>query len=103
MKQTARTVDAAIKKQSITGGGKLTNQEQRVIKSPGFLELAKKLGKSASGNVARDSDSAVIEVQPPTLRTARLFSDADILNISSGRNTFVYFYDNFECIDLVFF
>lgn len=85
MKQTARTVDAAIKKQSITGGGKLSNQERRIIQSPGYLELAKKLGKSASGNVARDSDSADIDIQPPTKRTERLFSDAGISNISMGK------------------
>lgn len=74
LKQNARAVDGVLKKQRITGGGQLTNHEQRIITSPGYLELAKKLGKSASGNVARDSDSSGT-VQAPTPRTGRLFSD----------------------------
>lgn len=75
MKQNARTVDGILQKQKITGGGQLTNQEQRIIMSTGYLELAKKLGKSASGNIARDSDSTESSMQAPTLRTQLLSQD----------------------------
>lgn len=93
LKQLARSVDATIKKQSITGGGSLTNQEKRIIKSPGYLELAKKLGKSASGNVARDSDSTNSNISAPTKRTVRLFStDGELDQSPNSIKKNIYFY-----------
>lgn len=90
LKQLARTVDATIKKQNITGGGSLSNQEKRIIKSPGYLELAKKMGKSASGNVAGDSDSADNKIQAPTKRTVKLFSTDEVLDeIPNSKKTYI--------------
>lgn len=62
-----------IAKQKITGGGQLTKNEQRIIESPAYTELALKLGISASGNQARaDSDAALEGETAPTPSTRRL-------------------------------
>lgn len=58
MKTKARKREALVKKQKITGGGSLTRDEQRIIQSPAYTDLALKLGLSAVGNEARaDSDA----------------------------------------------
>lgn len=77
MKQIARSIDSVLKKQQITGGGQLKNQEQRIIKSVGYMELAKKLGTSASGNVPRDSDSTASHIVAPTPRTQTLAQEKE--------------------------
>lgn len=94
-KQNARLIEVLLKKQNITGGGSLTPKEKNIISSPGYLELANKLGKSAYGNVPRsDNDAENNTVIPPTERLrgrmdARLFSGDSIEeNVLNGNVVF---------------
>lgn len=66
----ARKHQLIVEKQKLTGGGSLTKQEQRIINSRGYLDLALKLGISASGNEPRaDSDAQPsTSSQSPTVR-----------------------------------
>lgn len=60
-----------VAKQKITGGGSLTPHETRVVNSSAYMDLASKLGISASGNDPRaDSDGNRTTVRPPTDRLA---------------------------------
>lgn len=60
-----------LQKQKITGGGKLTKAEERIVQSQAYTDLALKLGNSATGNDAR-SDSDAVEGAVPTAPTQRL-------------------------------
>lgn len=79
MKEKARKRNHLLQKQKVTGGGKLSNQEKRIVESQAYSDLVAKLGISASGNDARnDSDSQAVASQAPTgrLQTAMI----DLLN-----------------------
>lgn len=77
IKASARRRDKLIKKSQLqTGGGRLTIPEKRIVESPLYLDIANKLGVSASGNVPRfDSDSASgSQIEPPTSRLRQIMS-----------------------------
>lgn len=76
MKTKARKREALVKKQKLTGGGSLTRDEQRIIQSPAYTDLALKLGLSAVGNEARaDSDAQATPTQPPTKRLQQILEN----------------------------
>lgn len=71
MKDIARKRDQMVAKQKQTGGGSLTPHETRVVNSSAYMDLASKLGISASGNDPRaDSDGNRAMTRPPTDRLA---------------------------------
>lgn len=81
LKAKARKREALVQKQKQTGGGTLSKEEQRIITSPAYTDLALKLGLSASGNEARaDSDAQGTSTQPPTRRLQQLMDSQGIFN-----------------------
>lgn len=74
-KNHARKRSQLIAKQNATGGGRLTNQEQKIVDSAMYGDLALKLGNSAIGNDARgDSDAINIDTPAPTTRLERIIN-----------------------------
>lgn len=60
----------------VTGGGKLTDLEKRIIESPLYSDIVAKLGVAITGNQSRfDSDHvAGTDIAPPTNRLKRIMS-----------------------------
>lgn len=77
VKELSRKREQYVKKQSTTGAGKLTKAELKVVESPQYLDLARKLGKSAKGCDSRlDSDSTNAAI-PPTNRLRNVLSSTN--------------------------
>lgn len=79
VKANAKKRQKYIAKQKLTGGGKLTKQEERIVNSTAYADLVLKLGVCASGNDARmDSDAGDSNSNAPTTRLDRLLSTIQI-------------------------
>lgn len=68
VKKLSRKRAQLLKKQNVTGGGKLTKTELKVVESQQYSDLASKLGISAQGSDARLDSDATNAVVAPTNR-----------------------------------
>lgn len=65
MLKTARDRQKYEKEINKTGGGSLTPNQRKILKSPLYADLANKLGKSASGGSSRFDSDAMDSSNPP--------------------------------------
>lgn len=104
VKENARKRRQYIAKQKITGGGRLTRQEQRIIQSNAYSDLVIRLGVSASGNDSRnDSDSLDSLTQPPTNLLQSVLDTNDDSTLDGFPSNFICKNKSFLITKMTFF
>lgn len=92
IKQSARKREALRRKTQIqTGGGKLTQTEQRIVDSVLYADIALKMGASATGNTSRfDSDSTNAVPSPPTNRLSNAIVESEESRMSFDSDSMLF-------------